>query len=77
MNYFTNASQSLGYANCASRAPLSTPFVEANHKTCAMQHLVAQTADAASLLDFQHETFGVEGFYSEVLWQFCKSEEHK
>ncbi|KAJ9092972.1 hypothetical protein QFC20_007240 [Naganishia adeliensis] len=43
-----------GYANGASRAPLSAPCVDANHKTFAMQHFAAQTTDVASPLDTQH-----------------------
>jgi hypothetical protein len=37
----------------SSRGPLNTSFVDALHKSCAIQHLAAETADAASLLDLQ------------------------
>jgi hypothetical protein len=39
--------------NGSFRGPLNTPFVDAFHKSCAIQHLAAETADSASPLDLQ------------------------
>jgi hypothetical protein len=51
--YNNDPSFNFGHPTGTSRGPLNTLFVNVSQKSCAMQHLAAETADAASLLDMQ------------------------